>query len=187
MIAEIFYVTGRGGSISEGLGVFLKERANTVSGIGLSKEFLSSAFDDQLAAIRSHFERIELEEIPVIANSYGCYLLLNSLINAPKLRTKVLLLSPVVGTLVSKDCYFKPAYAHRIPNALRNRTLPRPDHLAMCVGRLDNQCDLLALEQIAEQLGADRFAVIDGQAHMIDIQIVQAVIDEFLAAGTKRL
>ena len=59
MIDEIFYITGRGGSIHDGLGIFLKERASKVSGISLSVEYLSAEFDDQLAAIRSHFERIE--------------------------------------------------------------------------------------------------------------------------------
>ena len=185
MIDEIFYITGRGGSIHDGLGIFLKERASKVSGISLSVEYLSAEFDDQLAAIRSHFERIERDDIPVIANSYGAYLLLNSLINAPELRTKVLLLSPVVGTLVSKIGYFKPPHKQRIPDALRDSKLIKPAYLAMYVGRLDNQCDLVALDQIAGQLAADRFAVIDGQGHMIDKEIVKSVVDNFLQASQK--
>ena len=184
MIAEIFYITGRGGSISEGLGVFLTQRARKVSGISLSKEFLSSDFEDQLASIRIHFERIQRDAIPVIANSYGAYLLLNSLINLPKLHTKVLLLSPVVGTLVSEAGYFKPPFAKQIPNALREGKLIKPDYLAICVGMLDNQCDLAALDEIAEKLSADQYAVIEDQGHMIDNVIVQAMVDEFLVVKT---
>lgn len=182
MVEEIFYVTGRGGSIHEGLGVFLKERAKEVSGVGLSDEFLSAVFDEQIAAIRKHFKRIENERIPVIANSYGAYLLLNSLIGFAQLRTKVLLLSPVVGALVSKIGYFRPPHKQRIPIALRSNDLKKPEHLVICVGRLDYQCDLSALEEIAKALQADRFSIFDGQGHMIDKNIVQAVVDEFLQA-----
>ena len=66
MINEIFYVTGRGGSISQGLGVFLRDRAKQVSGISLSNQFLATRFEDQLSEIITHFERIERERIPVI-------------------------------------------------------------------------------------------------------------------------
>jgi len=181
MINEIFYVTGRGGSISEGLGVFLRDRAKQISGISLSNQFLATRFEDQLSEIVKHFERIERERIPVIANSYGAYLLLNSLIGLPQLRTKVLLLSPVVGILVSKIGYFKPPHKARIPIALADKNLLKPEHLAIFVGRLDYQCDLEALGQIAEKLAADRFSVIEGQGHMIDPQIVKVAVDAFLA------
>lgn len=182
MVEEIFYVTGRGGSINEGLGVFLKERAKAVSGIDLSEEFLKGVFEDQLAAIRTHFQRIEKERIPVIANSYGAYLLLNSLIGLSQLRTKVLLLSPVVGALVSKIGYFRPPHKERIPASLRSHDLKKPEYFVMCVGSLDYQCDLSALQEIAKTLQADRFSIFEGQGHMIDRTIVQAVVDEFLEA-----
>jgi hypothetical protein len=180
MIAEIFYITGRGGFIHEGLGVFLKDRASKVTGISLTNEFLSREFDDQLAAIRSQFEHIKREEIPVIANSYGAYLLLNSLIGFPALQTRVLIMSPVVGTLVSALGYFKPPYANRIPLALTDGALPKPAKLDICCGSLDNQCDIAALERLAKTLQADRYSILDGQGHMIDKHMVAEAIDQFL-------
>jgi hypothetical protein len=180
MVSEIYYITGRGGSIHEGLGVFLKSKSHSVTGISLSKEFLAKTFEDQVDSIRSELQRIEAESIPVIANSYGAYLLLLSLISRPSLETKVLLLSPVVGTLVSKAGYFKPPYAESIPAALNSSTLRKPANLEIHVGSLDNQCDLEALEFLANTLSADRFQVHDGQGHMIDKLVVANLVDRFL-------
>ena len=181
MINECFYITGRGGSIHEGLGYFLKSRSHLVSGISLSNEFLKTPFDEQIAAIQSEFPRLQQNSIPVIANSYGAYLLLNSMIGFPALQTRVLIMSPIIGTLVSELGYFKPPYASRVPTALANGTLPKPARLDICCGSLDNQCDLVALGALAETLKADRYSILDGQGHMIEKYLVAQVVDEFLS------
>jgi len=180
MINECFYITGRGGSIHEGLGSFLESRSHLVSGIALSPQFLQKPFEEQLAAIQSHFIRIERNRIPVIANSYGAYLLLNSLIGLPALQASVLILSPVVGTLVSALGYFKPPYANRIPAALNDGTLHKPARFDICCGSLDNQCDLVALETVAKTLNADRYSILEGQGHMIEKHLVAHAVDAFL-------
>ena len=180
MIKKCFYITGRKGSIHEGLGSFLKSRSQVVTGISLSNEFLKTPFDEQLAAIQSDFSRLQQNSIPVIANSYGAYLLLNSLIGLPALQTRVLILSPVVGTLVSALGYFKPTFANRIPAALSDGTLPKPARLDICCGSLDNQCDLVALERLAKTLQADRYSILEGQGHMIEKHIVADMVDQFL-------
>jgi hypothetical protein len=180
MIQECFYITGRGGSIHEGLGLFLRERSRLVTGVSLSTDFLRNPFQYQLESVSAHFSRIERESIPVIANSYGAYLLLNSLIALPALQTKVLILSPVVGTLISQIGYFKPQQAGRIPAALYEGALPKPLQLDICVGGLDNQCDLIALETLAKMIEADSFLILDGQGHMIEKHLVGEVVDRFL-------
>jgi hypothetical protein len=180
MIKECFYISGRGGSIHKGLGSFLLERSRSVTGVSLSSDFLRDSFEYQLRSIRAHFSRIERESIPVIANSYGAYLLLNCLIALPALQTKVLILSPVVGTLISQIGYFKPQQAGRIPDALSKGALPKPLQLDICVGGLDNQCDLTALETLAKLVGADRFLILDGQGHMLERHLVCEVVDRFL-------
>jgi hypothetical protein len=180
MINECFYITGRGGSIHEGLGLFLKSRSRQVTGISLSHQFLQQPFEEQIEAIQNQFPRLERDSIPVIANSYGCYLLLNSLIGFSALQTRVLIMSPVIGTLVSKIGYFRPAHQGRIPAALTDGTLPKPAKLDICCGSLDNQCDLVALETLAKTLKADRYSILDGQGHMIDKHMVAEVVDAFL-------
>ena len=180
LINECFYITGRSGSIHEGLGSFLKSRSQVVTGISLSDDFLHKPFNEQLAAIQNDFSRIQQNSIPIIANSYGAYLLLNSMIGFPALQTRVLIMSPIIGTLVSELGYFKPPYASRVPTALANGTLPKPARLDICCGSLDNQCDLAALETLAETLQADRYSILDGQGHMIEKHIVAEVVDEFL-------
>jgi hypothetical protein len=183
MINECFYITGRGGSIHQGLGAFLKSRSHQVTGISLAHDFLQAPFEQQLSSIQSEFSRLQQHNIPVIANSYGAYLFLNSLIGVAALQTKVLLLSPVVGTLVSKIGYFKPPYEGRIPAALCDGTLRKPAQLDICCGSLDNQCDLAALATLAKTLHADRYSILDGQGHMIDKHVVAEVVDTFLSQG----
>ena len=45
---------------------------------------------------------------------------------------------------------------------------------------MDNQCDLVALETLANTLKADRCLILDGQGHMIDNDLVAQVVDVFL-------
>ena len=180
MINEYFYITGRGGSINEGLGTFLKTRSHVVTGVSLSTSFILNPFSTQLDAIQSEFSRLQQNRIPIIANSYGAYLLLNSLIGFPALQTRVLFLSPVVGTTISQLGYFKPPQSRQIANALAKGTLPKPTRLDICCGNMDNQCDLEALTTLANTLKADRFLLLEGQGHMIDNDLVAQVVDEFL-------
>jgi len=180
MINECFYITGRGGSINEGLGTFLKTRSHMVTGVSLSTSFILNPFSTQLAAIQSEFSRLQQNRIPIIANSYGAYLLLNSMIGFPALQTRVLLLSPVVGTTISQLGYFKPPQSRQIASALAKGTLPKPTRLDICCSNMDNQCDLVTLETLANTLKADRFLLLEGQGHMIDNDLVAQVVDEFL-------
>ena len=180
MVNEIFYVTGRRGSLDRGLGEFLRARARTVSGISLSNDFLAMPFDWQLSQIATHFERIERQCIPIIANSYGAYLFLNCLIEKPELKTHVLLLSPVLGTVVTKAGYFKPTHSRRIHEALARGTLPKPCYLQISVGSLDDQCDIDMARAISLKMQADNFHVVDGQGHMLEKTTVRSIVDEFL-------
>jgi hypothetical protein len=180
MVNEIFYVTGRRGSLDSGLAEFLRERARTISGISLSNDFLAMPFDHQLSQIATHFERIERQCIPMIANSYGAYLLLNCLIGKPALKTHVLLLSPVLGTVVTTAGYFKPPHSRRIHDALVHGTLPKPFYLYICVGSLDDQCDTKMARTVSHNIQADNFHVVDGQGHMLEKTTVRSIVDEFL-------
>jgi hypothetical protein len=180
MINEFFYITGRGGSIEDGLGCLLASRAQNVTGVSLSREFLAKPFESQLAAIQSKFPRIERDGVPVIATGYGAYLLLNSLIGFPALKTGVLLISPSLGRIAATRLFFEPAFPSRIPEALVDGTLCKPEVLDIFCGSLDYQVDLASLEAFSKAISCDRFSVLNGQAHRIEKAIVSQIVDGFL-------
>ena len=180
MSPNIFYITDRHGSLDKGLGVFLKDRTAKLSGLSLSEQFLAADFYDQLAAVRQHFDQIQNESIPVIANSYGCYLLMNSLIGQPQLKTKVLMLSPVLGSSINGNRAFMPAHRSRIPAALEDGSLLKPDYLQILVGDMDTLCDMQQLQDFSARLNVDQLTIAHGESHLIDKAVVQRVVDEFI-------
>ena len=84
---SIYYLSGRNGKVFEGLGTFLQEHCDKISGREVSADLKGLKFEDQLEVIRqdlidSHWH----EEGQLVANSYGAYLLLHTLIDIAERR-----------------------------------------------------------------------------------------------------
>ncbi|MEY3573019.1 MAG: hypothetical protein RJA77_934, partial [Pseudomonadota bacterium] len=89
----IYYLPGRGGRLTGGLGSFLSG-FGTVLGRELTGDFAKLSFGEQVELLRADLSG---QDYLVVANSYGCYLLLNALFELPGYTGKILLLSPVLG------------------------------------------------------------------------------------------
>ena len=96
----IRYITGRGGSGIGGLSAYLATLDDDYDVLRIDPEFLQQDIQGQVDSTR---EFINLESGNVIANSYGAYLLLLSLIDQPRPSIRVLLLSPVLGRAISQE------------------------------------------------------------------------------------
>ena len=96
----IRYITGRGGSGIGGLSAYLATLDDDYDVLPIDPEFLQQDIQGQVDSTR---EFINLESGNVIANSYGAYLLLLSLIDQPRPSIRVLLLSPVLGRAISQE------------------------------------------------------------------------------------
>ena len=72
----MFYITGRGGSLHSGLCAYLFDRYGLVGGLNLSSSWLSHPHEEQIAQVTDCLADAEASGEPVIANSYGAYLLM---------------------------------------------------------------------------------------------------------------
>ena len=97
---EIYYLPGMGGRIDAGLGRELLRRGYALSGRETIGEFKKLRFGEQVDAVKKDF--IELfwrPEARVIANSFGGYLFLHAQIGLEPFPGRVLLLSPIIGSM----------------------------------------------------------------------------------------
>ena len=149
MSRAIYYLPGRNGKLSEGLGAFLQEHCDELSGREVSGDVRGLPFEAQLEVIRqdlidSHWH----ENGRLVANSYGAYLLLHALINMEPYPGKMFLLSPILGAVQTKDSYFRPPSAKLLLNSFDDKTFPMPRDLSCIVGDMDwqsvpDRCELL--------------------------------------------
>jgi hypothetical protein len=84
MSNTVYYLPGRGGEITTGLGQGLLDRGYSVTGCETRGAFLKLNFQQQLDAICSDLQgEFWHEDTKLVAISYGCYLFLHAQLGMP--------------------------------------------------------------------------------------------------------
>ena len=177
-LSKLRYITGRGGSAQGGLSAYLATLSNDYSALAIDPEFLAQSFEEQVAATR---EFCGVENGYVIANSYGAYLLLQSLIDQSPMFARVLLLSPVLGRAMDPDRMLlsRPPRERTLREAIEAQRLGLPFSLRIVTGREDEICDWKLAINFADALGIN-ISVLDDEGHMISPAAVSAAVREFI-------
>ena len=177
---SICYITGRYGALETGLGEYLATLADEVFGVSLSRELMAEAPLDQVVAVARALERAEAERAPVIANSYGAYLTLQAMIGRGTLRTKVLLLSPVLGRVVTATRLSIPPLAKRLERALEAGECAA-DWLEMHIGEDDEGFDAERFASVSRRLKSNLTVTYPGEGHSMTKMRVASLIGKFLS------
>ena len=180
---KILYLTGRGGELNQGLGNHLQSRATEFGGIAFNDATLSHSFGGQITAVKQLLRDSACDKSYLIANSYGCYVLLHALIDQPLMSTtKVLLLSPLLGRTHLRAHGFsaRPPRLKRLDTALANGNVQKPDYLALVAGAEDPICEPAELHNVAALLQADHCQILPNQGHMIEHDVMDTVLTDFL-------
>lgn len=164
MLNSICYITGRYGALETGLGEYLATLADEVFGVSLSRALMAEPPLDQVAAVARALDRAEAQRSPVIANSYGAYLTLQAMIGRGRLRTKVLLLSPVLGRTVTSTRISIPPLAKRLEQALEAGECAA-DWLEMHIGEEDEGFDAERFASASWQVKSELTATYPGESH----------------------
>lgn len=175
----IRYITGRGGSGIGGLSAYLATLDDDYDVLPIDTEFLQQDIQGQVDATRDF---INLESGNVIANSYGAYLLLLSLIDQPPSKVRVLLLSPVLGRAISKERFLlsRPPREKSLHRAVAEQWLGMPHHLEIVTGAKDEICDPALARKIGAQLDIN-VSILEGEGHMLNATKVSEVLGQFLS------
>ena len=177
---ELFYVSGRGGSLDKGLAPALSKLADSFDGIAVDVPFLKKPPITQVGQIQSKIT--ENPDRIVVANSYGAYLTLQALVALKVTPKKVLLLSPVLGIAQAKDRMYmsRPPLTGRLKEAFDSRLLAKPETFKVLMG---NQDELYNQEQIAlfdDYFGSGSALILDDETHMLSHEAVKAFVEEYV-------
>ena len=178
---KIRYVTGRHGNAQGGLSVHLATLSPDFDALAIDAVFLQQSFEDQVNSTRKF---CDIGEGFIVANSYGAYLLLQSLIDEPPLAANVMLLSPVLGRALDSErmVFSRPPREKTLFTAIETQRLGMPSRLEIVPGKEDEVCDWQQATQVAAKLGID-ISVLEDEGHMIGPERVSLAIAQFLASG----
>ena len=179
MVNSICYITGRYGALETGLGEYLATLADEVFGVSLSRELMAEAPLDQVAAVARALDRAEAQGAPVIANSYGAYLTLQAMIGRGTLRTKVLLLSPVLGRIATSTRISIPPLAKRLEQALESGEC-EAEWLEMHIGEEDEGFDAERFSAVSRRLKSNRTVTYPGEGHSMTKKRVAKLTTAFI-------
>lgn len=165
----IYYLPGRGGRLNGGLGAFLSELGSVV-GRELSGDFAKLSFAEQVEQVRLDLSG---QDYFVVANSFGCYLFLNAVIEMGGYGGRALLLSPVLGEAENPETgmIYRPPRATRLMDALREGALAFESHVRVLVGSEDWQCNREALG-LMKGLKGVVVEEIEGEGHKLSREVV---------------
>ena len=178
----VYYLPGRSGEITTGLGQGLLDRGFSVTGRETRGAFLKLTFQQQLDAICSDLQgEFWHENAKLIAVSYGCYLFLHAQLCMPAFPGRVLLLSPVLGGAFSSSAGvgFVPPRADQLGQAVMRRDFPRLSQAEIHVGSEDWQSNPEAVCAFGERASVP-VAVVEGKGHMLGVDYVGPLVDRWL-------
>ena len=179
---QIIYITGRGGDANKGLGAYLKELDANRIGLSMNKQFLTLSFEEQVGVVAKLIGDFDSPNTRIIANSYGAYLCLHALIDAPQYQSHILLLSPVIGAALNPKhlAYARLPGCQRYKLAVVEKRITRPASIAIHIGSDDMGYDPQPFSEFCSSLESCELNVIENQGHTLDRVTVQSIIYQFL-------
>ena len=178
----VYYLPGRSGEITTGLGQGLLDRGFSVTGRETRGAFLKLTFQQQLDAICSDLQgEFWHENAKLVAVSYGCYLFLHAQLCMPAFPGRVLLLSPVLGGAFSSSAGvgFVPPRADQLGQAVMRRDFPRLSQAEIHVGSEDWQSNPEAVCAFGGRASIP-VTVVEGKGHMLGVDYVGPLLDQWL-------
>ena len=177
----IYYLPGRGGRFTGGLGAFLSE-LGSVAGRELSGDFAKLSFAEQVEQVRLDLSG---QDYFVVANSFGCYLFLNAVIEMGGYGGRALLLSPVLGEAENPETgmIYCPPRAKRFMDALRESAMAFEYDVRVLVGSEDWQCNREALGLMMALRGVV-VEEVSGEDHRLEPQIIRSCLHSLISSDT---
>lgn len=176
---KLRYVTGRGGSASKGLSVYLSTQATDFAALSVDASLLKLSIDEQITLVNEFCSTAT----HLVVNSYGAYLWLLSRIDATPTTTKVLMLSPVMGRAVDTEKMMasRPPRMKGFESAIAEGRVKLPDNVSVYTGKDDPVCDFKTAVKQCEQLGITDLHILGNETHNLSHGVVAVLVDNFLS------
>ena len=181
----VYYLPGRGGEITTGLGQGLLNREWSIVGRETRGAFLKLTFQQQLDAICTDLQDdFWSADAKLVAVSYGCYLFLHAHLNMPPFPGRVLLLSPVLGRAHASEVGvgFIPPRADQLSQSVSRQEFPRLNQAEIHVGSEDWQSNPEVVRSFGQHVSIP-VKVVEGKGHLLGVDYVGPLLDRWLADG----
>ena len=185
-VKSVYYLPGRNGEISKGLGQGLLDRGFSVVGRETRGAFLKLSFQQQIEAIQSDLKNdFWHEDAKLVAVSYGCYLFLHAQLKMAAFPGRVLLLSPVLGGAFASKVRvgFFPPRANTLSEAVDADEFPQLQKAEIHVGSEDWQSNPEAVHAFGKAISIP-VSIVEGKSHMLGVDYVGPVLDRWLGKAT---
>ena len=181
MTMKVRYITGRGGSTTRGLSLYLSTLVEDYQALANNSELHKLSIDGQINVIREFCE----PATHIIANSYGAYLWLLSRIDASPSSARVLLLSPVMGRSVDpeKMILSRPPRLGGLETAVSDGRVCVPTSIKVYTGRDDPICDYRTAQKQCALLGITALHVLERETHSLSHGAVANATAEFIVTS----
>ena len=178
MTTKLRYITGRGGSATQGLSLYLSTLVEDYQVLANNSELHKLSIDEQINVTREFCK----PATHIIANSYGAYLWLLSRIDAAPSSAHVLLLSPVMGRSVDpeKMILSRPPRLGGLETAVRDGRVCMPTYISVYTGKDDPICDYQTVQKQCELLGMTALHILERETHALSHGAVANATAEFL-------
>ena len=175
---KLRYVTGRGGSASEGLSKYLGTQVTDFAALPVDATLLKLSIDEQITLVNEFCSTAT----HLVVNSYGAYLWLLSRIDASPSSTNVLMLSPVMGRAVDTEKMIasRPPRMKGFESAIAEDRVTLPDNVSVYTGRDDQVCDFKTAVSQCERLGITDLHILESETHNLSHGVVSTLVGAFI-------
>ena len=180
---HIIYITGRGGDANKDLGGHLKALELHRIGLSVNRIFLKLDFNEQVNVVTKMIIDFDSSPTFFVANSYGSYLCLHTLIDAPRYLFSFLFLSPAIGLVLNQQAmvYSGVPSCQFFNQAVTEKRITKPNFVTLHIGDCDLDNDSEAFKELGATLGTDQLHILKGQGHALDKGLTQNIIKQFLS------
>ena len=182
MSKTIYYLPGRGGQLTTGLGEGLRRRGCSVIGRETLGTFRDLSFQGQIDTVCADLqESFWNEDAHVVAVSYGAYLFLHAQSQMPPYPGCVLLLSPIIGQCENEGTQlgFIPQRAKKLGQLADEGKFAATVNCQIHVGSEDWQSNPDAVCAFGSRAGIP-VHVAPGLPHQLGIQYVGSLLGKWL-------
>ena len=175
---KLRYVTGRGGSASDGLSRYLGTQVKDFVALPVDASILTLSIDEQITLVNEFCSTAT----HLVVNSYGAYLWLLSRIDSTPTNSKVLMLSPVMGRAVDTEKMMasRPPRMKGFESAIAEGRLNLPDNVSVYTGKNDPVCDFKTAIKQCERLGITDLHILASETHNLSHGVVATLVSHFL-------
>ena len=175
---KLRYITGRGGSASEGLSRYLGTQVTDFAGLPVDATLLKLSIDEQITLVNDFCSTAT----HLVVNSYGAYLWLLSRIDATPTSTNVLMLSPVMGRAVDTEKMMasRPPRMKGFESAIAEGRVNLPNNVSVYTGKEDPVCDFKTAVKQCEQLGITDLHILENETHNLSHDVVADLVQKAL-------